>query len=79
MGRAAVRAGASRRQPIIVDEVAIALDEQRLAVVAARVLEIADPARQVAGVDVAQAVARVPISAAAISISGVVFSGSVIR
>ena len=65
-------------QRVVLNEIAVPLDQQRAAVVAAGVLEVADAAWQVARIDVAQPLRRA-ISAACTSISGVVFSGSLIR
>ena len=64
-------------EPVRADQVAEALDERALARRTARVLPGADPAGQVAGVDEPQA-ASAPISAARISVSADVASGSVI-
>src|SRR5205809_2373012 len=54
-GRVARRAVSLRGEPIVLDEVAVALDQHFAAIVAAGVFEIADHARQVSGIDVTQA------------------------
>src|SRR3982750_298879 len=54
---AAFGARSLRGDLVALDEIAVTLDEQRLAVVAARVPEIADAPRKIAGVYVSQAVA----------------------
>ncbi len=78
-GRGAVRARPIGRDPVAPNQVAVALDQQRLAAVAAGVLQVADAAGQVAGVDVAQAVRAGRSPPRRRSISGVVLAGSCIR
>jgi len=64
-------------QEVACDQITVAFNEQLLAVRATRVLPVADHAWQVPGIHVRKP-ALLPISAARISVSAQVFSGSVI-